>query len=105
MKNIREEIGRNFHTLNNDPVPFDYDENIKVSTIATSDGDWQVTINVDSNPEHSVATQTFKDEQMATHYSRQAVQSIKSSIQNESLIRECVRKYIQKICKSKFDSV
>jgi len=105
MKNLKEEIGRNFHTLNNDPVPFDFDDNIQVSTIGTSDGDWQVTISVKSNPEYSVATQTFKDEQMATHYARQAVQSIKSSIQNESLIRECVRKYVQEICKNKLDKV
>jgi hypothetical protein len=93
-KTIKEEIGRNFHTLNNDPIPFDYDDNIQVSTIGKSNGDWQVTIIVKSHSGYSVPTQTFKDEQMADHYAKQQVQSITSALNNESIIREYVSKYI-----------
>ena len=93
-KTVKEEIGRNFHTLNNDPIPFDYDDNIQVSTIGKSNGDWQVTISVKSHPDYSVPTQVFKNEQMANHYAKQQVQSITSALNNEPIIREYVSKYI-----------
>ena len=94
MKNIKEEIGRNFHSLNTDPVPYDYDDNIPVTTIATQDGKWQVKIDVKSNPEYSVKSHTFEDEMMAKHFARQNVEAIKRKLQNESVVRSFVRNYL-----------
>ena len=29
---LKEEIGRNYHTADTDPIPYDYDDNINVQT-------------------------------------------------------------------------
>jgi hypothetical protein len=91
---LKEEIGRNFHSADTDPIPFDYDSNIRVATNSTSDGKWLVTINVSSNPEYSVPQREFSDEMMADHYAKQQVRAIKSKIDNQ-LVKEYVRNILK----------
>ena len=92
MKKIKEEIGRNYHTLDPAAIPYDYDDNIRVSTIATPAGKWQVTINVGSHPNLSAPTRVFDEEMQADHYARTMVSKIKTKIDNR-----LVREYVQKI--------
>ena len=86
---VKEEIGRNYHTADPSPIPFDYDDNIGVSVNAKSDGRWIVSITVHSNPEMSVPGHTFNDELAATHYAREQVRVIKTKIEN-TLLKEYV---------------
>ena len=92
MKKIKEEIGRNYHTLDPVAIPYDYDDNIRVSTVATPAGKWQVTINVGSHPDLSMPTRVFDEEMQADHYARTMVSKIKTKIDNQ-----LVREYVQKI--------
>ena len=46
MKKIKEEIGRNYRTLNNDPIPFDHDSNISASV---TDSISQISIHKKTN--------------------------------------------------------
>ncbi len=94
MKNIKEEIGRNYHTIDPVSIPYDYDDNINISTIATPAGKWQVTIKVDSHPNMSMPTRVFDEEMQADHYARSMVSKIRTKIGN-TLVRE----YVQKILK------
>ena len=93
---IKEEIGRNFHTDDPGAIPFDYDPNIDVETDATSQGTWNVTIDVISHPGLSLPSREFNDEIMAQHYARQQVAAIKSKLDNK-LVREYVREVLQNI--------
>jgi hypothetical protein len=95
MKNLKEEIGRNYHTLDPVAIPYDYDDNIRVSTIATPAGKWQVKINVGSHPDLSMPTRVFDEEMQADHYARAMVSKIKTKIDNQ-LIREYVQKILSK---------
>ena len=95
---IKEEIGRNYHTADTDPIPYDYDDNIDVQTRPIVGDDkreqrWEVKINCKSHPQYSVPAQVFPDETQADHYSRQQVDAIKSKIMNESVLRSYVRNY------------
>ena len=90
MKKIKEEIGRNYHTLDNDPIPFDYDDNISASVTATSDGHWVVTIKVKSDPSLSQPSRKFAHEMEAELYARNQVQSIRTSLKNQKMVREYV---------------
>ena len=73
-------------------IPYDYDDNIRVSTIATPAGKWQVTIKVVSHPALSMPTRVFDEEMQADHYARAMVSKIKTKIDNQ-----LVREYVQKI--------
>ena len=96
MKKIKEEIGRNYHTADTSPIPFDYDDGIDVVTVATSDGRWSVKITVPAEPSLSIPTREFNDELMATHFARQQVQAIKSKLGN-SLVKEYVRSVLKNV--------
>ena len=95
---LKEEIGRNYHTADTDPIPYDYDDNINVQTRPIVGDDkreqrWEVKIDCKSHPEYSVPAQVFPDETQADHYSRQQVDAIKSKIMNESVLRSYIRNY------------
>ena len=95
MKKIKEEIARNFHSEDSNPIPFDYDDNISVSIIATSDGEWMATITVKSNPALSLPGRKFALESEADLYARNQVQAIKTALRNESSIREYVSQVLK----------
>ena len=89
MEKIKEEIGRNYHTLDNDPIPYDYSNYISVSINPTSDGQWIAKITVKDHPELAQPGRKFAEEIEADLYARNQVQTIKSKLQNEP-IREFV---------------
>ena len=95
MKNLKEEIGRNFHTDDTDAIPYDYDEDISVLINTTSDGQWIATIKVKSKPELSQPGRKFADELEAELYARNQVQQIKSSLKNQQEIREYVSLFLK----------
>ena len=86
---IKEEIGRNYHSADTAPIPYNYDDNIGVTINANSDGRWMGNITVHSHPELSVPVATFNDELAADHYAREQVRVIKTKIENQ-LVREFV---------------
>lgn len=90
---LREEIGRNRHTLDNNPIPFDWDPNINVSMYGDGTGKWCVEIEHLKNPEMSVGVKTFNNQQEANWYTRKIVEDIKAKTMNES-IRKLIRKIL-----------
>jgi len=97
MKKIREEIGRNYHSDDTDPIPFDYDNDISASVNPSADGQWTVTVEVKSRPELSQPSRKFADELEADLYARNQVQSIKTLLKNQQEIREYVSLFLKNI--------
>jgi len=95
MKILKEEIGRNYHSDDTDPIPFDYDNDISVLINPTGDGQWIATINVKSRPEMSQPGRKFAEELEADLYARNQVQQIKSSLKNQQEIREYVSLFLK----------
>ena len=89
MKKIQEEIGRNYHTVDDNPIPFDYNNNISVDISPTNDGQWMAKITVKSNPEYSQPARKFFDEIEAELYAKNQVKTIETKLQNTQ-IREFV---------------
>ena len=93
MKTIREEIARSHQTVDNDPVQYDDNENVKVEMYANDMGTWSVKVDCVSDPSLSHPLQKFPDEGSAHHYARQACDRIirQTMNKNENLIRQMVR--------------
>ena len=92
MKKIKEEIGRNYQTLDNGPISFDYDDNIDVETHPMiNDSGWEVKITCSSHPQYSAPMRVFNDEVMANHYAKAQVSAIKNKIVNEAKLRLYIR--------------
>lgn len=96
---LKEEIGRQYKTLNNDPIPHDWPDHVKVETYANDEGSWSVKVDCTTHPELSAPLRKFQDEQSATFYANQQVDNIKRQTMNESLktiIRKIlIEQYIQ----------
>lgn len=97
MKKIKEEIGRNHRTIDTDPIPFDFDSNIAVSTTASSDGMWTVKITVKSDPGLTEPARKFPDEAGADLYAKNKVMAIKTRIKNKEDLREYISIILNKI--------
>jgi len=76
---IREEIGHNYRTLNNDPVQY-YNTADAHYEIFPSEGGWQVELEVPGHPELSPPTRIFPSEAEATHYGRLWFEKIRSTL-------------------------
>ena len=84
---IREEIGRNYHTLDNDPYSWREYSDIKVE-IHPDVGTERWTAEVDclSDPSLSTGEQRFADEQSAEHWARmQADEIMRQTISAQEL--------------------
>lgn len=79
---VREEIGRNFKTLNNDPVPYHKTAEAHYE-IFPAEGGWQVEIEVPGRPDLSPPVRLFPSEQEAIHYGRSWFEKIRSSKNSE----------------------
>ena len=92
MKSIREEIARSHQTVDNDPVQYDDNENVKVEMYANDQGTWSVKVDCVSNPELSFPLKRFPDEASAEHYSRQCCDRIIRRTMNEfrRLLRDLI---------------
>ena len=93
MRNLREEIARSHQTVDNDPVAYDDNENVKVEMYANDEGTWSVKVDCVTNSSLSHPLQKFPDEGSAHHYARQACDQIIRKTMNENL-RKLVRKII-----------
>ena len=80
---IREEIGRNYKTLDNDPVQY-YDTVDAYYELFPVEGGWQVEIEVPGRPDLSPPTRVFPTEQEATLYGRQWFERMRSVLGSES---------------------
>jgi len=79
---IREEIGRNFHTLEtNPPFTFENVPGIDVSIYPAEVGTtYYVDIVVEENDDLSSPTRSFMDEEEARMFARQYVEKIQSML-------------------------
>lgn len=94
MRSIKEEIARSRHTVDNDPIQYDENENVKVEMYANDMGTWSVKVDCKSDPSLSHPLQKFPDEASANHYARQCCDRIIRQTMNENLIRQLVRSII-----------
>lgn len=62
---IYEEIGRNFHTLNNDPYSWKDNTDLESEIYINGDGTWSASIKSISSPELSTPLRNFSDEASA----------------------------------------
>ena len=92
MRSIKEEIARSRHTLDNDPIQYDENENVKVEIYANDMGTWSVKVDCTSDPSLSHPLQKFPDEASANHYARQCCDRIIRQTMNE--VRRLVRKVL-----------
>lgn len=76
---IREEIGRNYKTLNNDPVQF-YNTAEAYYETYPAEGGWRVEIEVPGRPDLSPPARLFPTEAEATHYGRLWFERIRSAL-------------------------
>ena len=74
---IREEIGRNYHTLDTDPYTWqDYDDvHYEVHPSIAEDG-WYASVECVSDPSLSTGEHKFADEQSAEHWARMQSEEI-----------------------------
>ena len=91
---LQEEIARSHQTVDNDPVQYDDNENVKVEMYANDEGSWSVKVDCTTDPSLSYPLQRFPDEGSANHYARQCCDRITRVTMNESLIRKMVRRII-----------
>lgn len=91
---LKEEIGRNWHTLDNDPIPHDWPENIDVQTYANDEGKWSVKVKCKDQPELDQPLKKFETEEDATFYANQQVDIIKRKTMNETKLRLFVRQIL-----------
>ena len=67
---IEEEIGRNHHTLDNNPFSWKDVDGIDVTTYASSDGNWSAKVECDDYPDMNTGLRSFSDEAEAEHWAR-----------------------------------
>ena len=67
---IEEEIGRNHHTLDNNPFSWKDVDGINVTTYASSDGSWSAKVECDDYPNMNTGLRSFSDEAEAEHWAR-----------------------------------
>jgi len=95
MKKIKEEIGRNYHTLDTDPYTWKDYSDVAVETYANAeDSTWSAKVNCISNPKLSSPERRFSDEQSANHWARMQAERIMRKTLNEfrNIIKEIIIK-------------
>ncbi len=78
---IREEIGHNYKTINNDPVQY-YDTAPAYFEVFPAEDGFQVELEVPGHPELSPPTRVFETEQEAHHYGRTWFEKIRNTLGN-----------------------
>jgi len=92
MPKLSEEIGRNYHTIDNDPYTWKNYSNVDVSTHKAEDGKWHVKVTSPEYPEHDQPLRKFADEESANFYAQQMSDRIMRVTLNE--VRQLVRNLI-----------
>ncbi len=76
-KLIREEIGRNYHTLDNDPYSYEDYPGMEIDVYADANGvKWFAQVTCFFNPKLSTALNTFNSEVDANNFARQTAEHI-----------------------------
>jgi len=76
---IKEEVGRNIRTVNNDPIRFDKAADFDVDIYPDSyNNGWVCTIESKLNPELNDNERFFPTEDEAIHYSRNYIEKYKN---------------------------
>lgn len=77
---IREEIGRNYHTLDPDPITWDRFQDYEIECYPTGDGSY--TVDVLFKGEKISPTAKFKNETEANHFARMIVDKHRVNFMN-----------------------
>ena len=86
---IKEEIGRNYKTIDPTPIDFFHDPRVQVEIFPDGFGQYAVQITCpDANYESDL--QTFNDESEATNWARNQYSSLITQLDNISEIQEAV---------------
>ena len=87
MKKIKEEIGRNYKTIDTSPVDFFHDSRVSVEVSPTGLGDFTVSIKA---PEinYKSGMRKFKSEEEATMFARNEYTRVITQISNASSLEE-----------------
>jgi hypothetical protein len=80
---IREEIGHNFSTNNNDPIQYHEVAPVDVSIYPVDTG-FNVEIKVPQDESLSTFTHTFKTKEEADHFARQYVDFVKKALDQKN---------------------
>lgn len=78
---IKEEIGRNYHTLHNDPHTWDSFQDYEITYAPTGSGKYSVSISFKG--EELVPTSEFKNETECKHFARMIVDKHRVYAMNE----------------------
>lgn len=98
MSKLKEEIGRNYHTIDNDPYTWENYSNVEVNTYRAEDDSWHVKVTSKNYPEHNQPLRKFADEESAKFYAQQMSDRIMRITLNE--VRQLVRNLILEVCYS-----
>ena len=82
IKLVLEEIGRDFHTRDNDPFTWEDYEGINLETYVTSDGEWVGKVNVVDFPSLSTSERKFADYHSVQFWGREEAEKIKRKLLN-----------------------
>ena len=91
QRKLSEEIARSRQTVDNDPVQYDDNENVKVEMYGNDDGQWSVKVDCTTNPSLSYPLKKFPDEESAKYWARQCCDRITRMTMNETVIRKIIR--------------
>ena len=91
---IKEEIGRNLHSPDTDPIQWDHHEDLDVQFYGNDEGTWSVQVKcVKPGYEHlSTDLHRFPDEASAEHFAKQQGDRIVRTTMNE--VRQLIRAII-----------
>ena len=95
MKKIKEEIGRNYHTIDTDPYTWEDFSKVDYNMYKSEDGHWHVKITSEDYPEHNQPLRKFADEASAKFYAQQMSDRIMRLTINE--VRQLVRNLISEV--------
>jgi len=80
-KFIKEEIGRNYHTLDNDPVTWDRFVDYNIESYPNENG--QYTVDISYKGKKLTPTARFNNETEANHYARMVVDKHRVTAMNQ----------------------
>jgi len=87
MKKFTEELGRNYHTLDPDPIDFFHDERVDVEIFPSSWGDFSVSVSVpDLN--YNSGLRQYSTEEEANTFARNEYTQLVTKLNNATQIEE-----------------
>ena len=81
---LKEEIGRNMHTIDTDPYTWKDYSDVEVETYANAEDDtYSAIVKCKSRPELSTGERKFPDEPSASHWARMQAEKIMRTTLNK----------------------